>query len=204
MAAWSTSERSSLRWSSSRRPGRSTRRRRLDPARRRQPGRPVRRLRHHVRSHGFRQRSNHHLTGAPLELTNTALSTSITGPAAGVTVSGAKKSGVFQIESGVTATLSGLTITGGSAYDGAGVYAATGATISLADCVITGNTATHTGGGLESYGTATLTGCTITGNSAATSGGGLQNTGLLMALSPTARLPRTYPTTAAGSTTTAR
>ena len=36
------------------------------------------------------------LTGAPLELTNTALSTSITGPAAGVTVSGAKKAVCFR------------------------------------------------------------------------------------------------------------
>ena len=39
----------------------------------------------------------------------------ITGPAAGVTISGGQKSRVFQVDANVTASLSGLTLTGGTA-----------------------------------------------------------------------------------------
>ena len=57
---------------------------------------------------------------------------------------------MFQVDAGVTASISGLTITGGNAA---------------------GN-----GGGLYNYGgTATLTNCTVSGNSATASGGGLYN-----------------------------
>ena len=90
---------------------------------------------------------------AQLELSNTALTTSITGPAAGVIISGAGKSRVFQVDSGVTASLTGLTITGGS---------------------VSGN-----GGGLYNAGTTTVTSCAISGNSASSDGGGIANTGAL-------------------------
>ena len=47
---------------------------------------------------------------------------------------------MFQVDTGVTASISGVTITGGNAgYDGGGLY---------------------------NYGTTTLTNCTISGNSA--------------------------------------
>ena len=63
----------------------------------------------------------------------------ITGPAAGLTfVDGRHGRRVFQVDSGVTASITGVTITGGS--------------------ISSGN-----GGGLANYGTATLTGCTIQG-----------------------------------------
>ena len=52
------------------------------------------------------------LTGSQLELSNTAGTETITGPKAGVTVSGGGASRVFQVDGGVTAN-SGLTITGG-------------------------------------------------------------------------------------------
>ncbi len=55
------------------------------------------------------------LTGSQLELSNTSGTQTITGPAAGVTVSGGGLSRVFQVDAGVTASISGLTITGGSA-----------------------------------------------------------------------------------------
>ena len=55
------------------------------------------------------------LTSGQLELSNTALTTSITGPAKGLTVSGNNASRVFQVDPGVTASISGLTITGGHA-----------------------------------------------------------------------------------------
>ncbi len=55
------------------------------------------------------------LTSGPLELSQTGGLETITGPAAGVTISGGGTSGVFQVNAGATATLSGLTITDGSA-----------------------------------------------------------------------------------------
>ena len=78
------------------------------------------------------------LTGGQLTLSNTSGTETITGPAAGVTVSGNNASRVFQVNANVTASISGLTITGGKT--------------------------TGSGGGLLSYGTITLTNCTISGN----------------------------------------
>ena len=78
------------------------------------------------------------LTAGQLELSDTSGTETITGPAAGVTISGGGTSRVFQVGQvgrHVTAALSGLTITGGSAAGTAG-------------------------GGLENLGTATLTDCT--------------------------------------------
>ena len=68
-----------------------------------------------------------------------------------VTVSGSvsNPSRVFQIDSGVKATLSGLTITGGSASTGfgGGLYSDDG-TLNMTDCTISGNSANGEGGGL--------------------------------------------------------
>ena len=136
---------------------------------------------------------------APLELSDTALTTSITGPAAGVTVSGGGTSRVFQVDGGVTAALSGLTISGGwttgdgggldnqgmatltactisgnSAKSGGGVYTGSGGTTTLTNTTVSGNSAAQNGGGLftGSGGATTLTNCTVSGNTA-TNGGGL-------------------------------
>ena len=54
------------------------------------------------------------LTGTQLELSDTTGTETITGPEAGVTVSGGELSRVFQVDAGVTASISGLTITGGN------------------------------------------------------------------------------------------
>jgi hypothetical protein len=78
------------------------------------------------------------LTGGQLELSNTSEPETITGPKAGVTINGGGQSRVFQVDKLITASISGLTISGGN----------TG-----------GN-----GGGLYNLGTATLTKCTISGN----------------------------------------
>ena len=108
------------------------------------------------------------LTGGQLELSETSGLETITGPAAGLTIDGGGRSGVFQIDSGVTAALSGLTITGGSATAGGGLVNL--GTITLTDCTISGNSAIF-GGGVYNYGTATITDCTISGNSAGYGGG---------------------------------
>jgi len=114
------------------------------------------------------------LTGSQLELRNTGEAETITGPAAGVTVSGGGLSRVFQVDGGVTASISGLTITGGNtAGYGGGLYNL--GTITLTDCTVSSNSASY-GGGLDSDGTTTLTNCTVSGNSATKgNGGGLEN-----------------------------
>ncbi|MFI5455528.1 MAG: beta strand repeat-containing protein, partial [Isosphaerales bacterium] len=104
------------------------------------------------------------LTEGQFELSNTSGQITITGPAAGVTVSGDQASRVFQIDKGVTASISGLTITEGStSASGGGSYAGYG-------------------GGLLNLGTATLTACTISDNS---SGGNLDNEGTVTLIDST-------------------
>ena len=88
------------------------------------------------------------LNGGQLELSDTSGTQTITGPAAGVTISGGGNSRVFQVDEGVTASISGLTISGGSMSTGDG-----------------------DGGGLANYGTATLTDCTLSGNTASSAAG---------------------------------
>ncbi len=116
------------------------------------------------------------LGGTQLELSDSAGIQAITGPAAGVTISGGGTSGVFAVENGVTATLSGLTITDGKG-GGTGVYGGMYnlGNATLTNCTISGNSSTLRGGGLTNVGTAALTDCTISGNSTGNVGGGLFN-----------------------------
>jgi hypothetical protein len=114
-----------------------------------------------------------------LELDNTAYPISIyDGPGeGGVTISGNNASRVFKVDGGVTASLSGLTITGGSDSNGGGL-ANYGGNLTLTGCTVSGNYAGSYGGGLysNSSGTTTLTDCTVSGNSAG-NGAGLWNSG---------------------------
>ena len=112
------------------------------------------------------------LTSGQLELSNTSGTETITSPAAGVTVSGGGNSQVFQVDTGVTASISGMTITGGSTSgNGGGVYN-NGGTTTLTGCAINGNSANNGGGvGSTAGGTTTLIECTVSGNSASTGGG---------------------------------
>ncbi len=117
------------------------------------------------------------LTGGPLELNDTTGTETITGPAAGVTIDGDGLSQVIQVAANVTASLSGLTITGGSTREAGAGLANYGGALTLNDCTISGNSAATDGGGLytNDYGTTTLDNCTISGNSASVSGGGLDS-----------------------------
>jgi fibronectin-binding autotransporter adhesin len=114
------------------------------------------------------------LTGTQLELTDKTGTETITAPKAGVTVSGGGLSRVFQVDGGVAATISGMTITGGSAANGGGLENLAG-TVTLTNCTVSGNTAsTECGGGLYTFnGTLSLTNCTVSGNYAYNAGGGL-------------------------------
>ena len=76
------------------------------PARGGRPGQyPVRSPDDHVRPDRLRHAQTITLTQGQLELSNTSGTETITGPAAGVTVSGGGLSRVFQVDSGVTADL---------------------------------------------------------------------------------------------------
>ena len=142
------------------------------------------------------------LGGMQLELTDKTGATTNTG--LGVTVNGGGLSRVFQVDSMVAASISGLTISGGMAagasgnggglanfgnttlsnciisensagYLSGGVYGGAASTTTLNDCIVSGNSAVF-GGGLDSHGTLTLQNhCTVSDNSATQHGGGLEN-----------------------------
>jgi fibronectin-binding autotransporter adhesin len=112
------------------------------------------------------------LSAGQLKLNDTA-TTTITGPGANLlTVSGNHASRVFDINGG-PAAISGLTITGGSAISGGGLYNSS-SNLSLTNVTVSGNSAT-VGGGLFNSGTATLTDVTVSGNSAEDGGGLFSN-----------------------------
>jgi hypothetical protein len=126
------------------------------------------------------------LSGTQLELTDTTGTETIVGPAVGVTVNGNNASRVFQIDRMVTASIAGLTITGGHMgdtgnIDGGGGLANYGGTLTLTDCTVSGNSAKNGGGLANDSGTDTLTNCTVSGNSAGNLGGGIFNdSGMLL------------------------
>ncbi len=115
-----------------------------------------------------------------LTLSDTSGTEAITGPAAGVTVNADGLSRVFEVDAGVAAAISGLTISGGSASEWGGGLAIYG-TATLSDCTISGNTGGSNwgGGGLvnDGSGAVTLTDCTLTNNygGATGSGGAIEN-----------------------------
>ncbi len=121
--------------------------------------------------------------GTGLEISS---SVTIDGPGASLlTVSGGGPSSNFSdftIDSGVTATISGLTIANGyTSGDGGGV--SNGGVLTLANDTVTGNSATY-GGGVYDTGTATLENDTISLNSA-NDGGGVLSQGVVTLINST-------------------
>ncbi|MCY2992804.1 MAG: right-handed parallel beta-helix repeat-containing protein, partial [Planctomycetota bacterium] len=96
----------------------------------------------------------------------------LTGPGANsLTVDADGLSGVFYVNGGVTATIDGLTITGGNASSGGGV--ANYGTLTVDNVLLEGNTAGSGGGIYNSSGRLSITNSTLIGNSATSSGGGI-------------------------------
>jgi predicted outer membrane repeat protein len=116
------------------------------------------------------------LTQGQLALTDTAGPISIVGPGASrLTIDGGGDGRVMQIDPGVSASMSGLTLTDGSDnFGGGGLYNA--GTGSLTDCTISGNSGEY-GGGVLNDGTLSLAGCQITDNSTGGGAGGVSNYG---------------------------
>ena len=110
--------------------------------------------------------------------------TTITGPTTGsgatlanlVTVSGNRATTVFTVNSGVTASMSGLNISGAVASGGGGI--SNSGTLTVTGCTISGNNASNQGAGIFNSGTLTVSNSTVSGNqSAGGQGGGIYNSG---------------------------
>jgi hypothetical protein len=107
----------------------------------------------------------------------------INGPGvASLTVSGGGGVRVFEINAGVTATLSNVTVANGSADIGAG--ALNNGTLNVTGSIFSGNSAFE-GGGIGNGGRLNVTGSTIAGNSASAFGGGILEFGSLSLASST-------------------
>jgi hypothetical protein len=103
----------------------------------------------------------------------------ISGPgASSLTISGNNSSRVFEIGSGFTVAISGLTIQNGSADTGGGFV--NSGTLMLSNSTLSGNRATIAGGGILNAGTLTLTNSTLSGNDSCCyfGGGGIFNQGM--------------------------
>jgi hypothetical protein len=113
-------------------------------------------------------------------------SVTINGPGANMLAAdGNHASRVFNVGSGKTVTISGLTITNGSASTGGGIYN-DHATLTVTNSTISGNSATDGGGGILNDGkfgsaTLTITNSTISGNSAPAGAGAASSTTALPA-----------------------
>ncbi len=71
---------------------------------------------------------------------------------------------VFEGIGAAKLTLNGATINGNNAYDGGGVYIASGGALEMTDSKVIDNIASHDGGGIYSKGALILTSSTISGN----------------------------------------
>ena len=112
------------------------------------------------------------LNGQTITLTSGELlitkSLTIDGPGANLlTISGDNAARVFNITS--TVTISGVTITDGTADAGGGIFSS--GNVALTNSIVAGNTATSNGGGIvNSSGNVTLTGSIVSDNTAAAGG----------------------------------
>ncbi|MCB1499007.1 MAG: cadherin-like domain-containing protein [Bauldia sp.] len=92
---------------------------------------------------------------------------------ADITINAAGSSRVFHATAG-SSTLDALTITGGYAAYGGGIYVDGGTTLAITNALLTGNDAVG-GGGMYNFGTLTMANTTLSANTAGY-GGGLMNT----------------------------
>jgi hypothetical protein len=90
-----------------------------------------------------------------------------------ITIDGGGASSVFQVDSGATSVLSGLTIQNGIAISGGGINNL--GTVTLLNSTLATNSCFTNGSALDNTGTATLSGCTLVGNTANSLGGGISN-----------------------------
>src|SRR5262249_8516942 len=85
--------------------------------------------------------------------------------------------GIFNVASGATVRMSGLTVSNGDTNNGGGIYNA--GTLTVQDCTLSGNDVVYKGGGICNTGTLTVQNSALLGNSASDYGGGIYNAGTL-------------------------
>ena len=105
----------------------------------------------------------------------------IRGVGSGTTIiNGGSIDRVFDLRGSASATVIGVTITGGNTTeDGGGLRVSNNAALTLSQAVVSGNSTTKKAGGLFIDGTATLTDVSIVGNKSGSEGGGIKNKGTL-------------------------
>jgi hypothetical protein len=109
----------------------------------------------------------------------------ITGPGANnLSISGSGLYQVFDIQEGVTATISGLTITDGLSVGSGGAIENDG-TLTLTNCTVSNSTSSGDGGGIDNEGTLTVNASTVSGNSTENDAGGIENDGTLTLVNST-------------------
>lgn len=103
----------------------------------------------------------------------------ISGPGARLlTISGNNVSRVFNIPSGITATISGVTIANAKSGTSSGGGLANFGTLTLLDCAVLNNSG-GSGGGAVNSGNLDVINCTFAGNQSTGNGGALRNGGTL-------------------------
>ncbi len=110
-------------------------------------------------------------TGGTLDIGNNM---SIVGPGANLlSIDGGNAVEVFNIASGSTVAISGVTITNGSSSDGGGIYNA--GTLTVTNSAFTSNSSSYAGGAIENGGTLTVANSTFSGNSSSYAGGAIDS-----------------------------
>ncbi|MEZ5426257.1 MAG: choice-of-anchor Q domain-containing protein [Pyrinomonadaceae bacterium] len=126
----------------------------------------------------------------------------INGPGADrLSVSNAdSNSRVILIDRNVVVEISGLTIKNGVILDsGGGIFNEFGATLTLTNCTVSGNSALNgNGGGIFNFGTANVTNSTISGNSSQSGGGGIASFGTMTLTNSTVSGNAEYGSTGGG------
>ena len=133
------------------------------------------------------------LLSGPLIIDNTAGTVTVQGPGGyGLSVDGSGSSPVFLVDSGATADIEGLTITGGETTGDGGGIRNDGGNLIVGNSTISGNSASGNGGALanEDGGTLQVFNSTIADNTSSGLGGGIYAQTAVFRL-PTRRLPIT-------------
>src|SRR5665213_2237326 len=127
------------------------------------------------------------LSGSTITLSNTLrinmnLTIDASALPGGLQINGNGSVQIFNVASNITVLLNSLTITNGNAATGGfggGIF--NSGTLTLTNCILSGNSAPFDGGGIWSDGTLTLNQCTLSGNFLTTFGfgGGIFNSGTL-------------------------
>ena len=84
---------------------------------------------------------------------------------------------VLKVDAGVTASVSGVSITGNYDQFYGALYNA--GSLTLTNCTLSGNTSGERSGAIDNTGTMTVAGCTVSNNVSGSGGGGIENSGTM-------------------------